>query len=240
MNPRLLLLEDDAVSAAFLVQALAALPARVELAANLASARALACAGQALWLFDARLPDGHGAELLGELRRRGLGTPALALTAEDQPQALRQLREYGFLDVLTKPIRAETLRDVVARHLAPAAGLPRWNNEAVRRHLVPSAAAPRWNNEAALAALGGNRESMHSLRGLFLRELPGQGRLVHAALARGDHAAAREQLHRLKAGCGFVGAATLLAAVRALSATPADAAALKHFLACADDLIQNP
>ncbi|PZO07297.1 MAG: hypothetical protein DCF27_11335 [Lysobacteraceae bacterium] len=209
MNPRLLLLEDDPVSAAFLRQALAALPVEIEHAASLAAARRLADPGQALWLFDAHLPDGHGGALLRELRLGGLRVPALALTADDQPRLHEQLRQDGFQRVLAKPVSSTALQHAVREWLpAPAAG---------------------WDDPMALTALGGSCEAVQSLRALFLAELPGQAADIAAALANGDQARAQAQLHRLKASCGFVGAAALLGAVQALSRTPGDAAAHAAF-----------
>lgn len=203
MNPRLLLLEDDPVSAAFLRQALAALPADVVHAGTIDAARRLADAGQALWLFDMHLPDGHGDELLGELRQRGLAVPAIALTADDHPLALDRLGQSDFVRVLVKPMPADQLRWMV-------------------REWLP-APADEWDDAMALSALGGSRQAVDALRGLFLAELPDQARAIAAALARGDEAGAQAQLHRLKASCGFVGAAALLHAVQALSRRPGDA-----------------
>jgi CheY-like chemotaxis protein/HPt (histidine-containing phosphotransfer) domain-containing protein len=211
MNPRLLLLEDDPVSAAFLRQALAALPAEVTHAGTLAAARRLADADQSLWLFDARLPDGHGGELLQELRGRGLRVPALALTAEDQPEALDRLRQSGFVRVLAKPVSAGALQAAV-------------------REWLP-APDPGWDDAMALSALGGSRQAVDALRDLFLAELPDQARDISLALAQGDQARAQAQLHRLKASCGFVGATALLRSVQALSRQPADENAYADFRA---------
>lgn len=210
MNPRLLLLEDDAVSASFLCQALRALPAEVDHARDLAGARRLAVAGHDLWLFDARLPDGQGAALLAELRASGLQVPALALTAEDDPDALQRLRSAGFVTVMRKPVVLAVLLAAVREGLADRGG-------------------EAWDDAVAGAALGGDPAAVSALRELFLQELPAQVRGVQEACARGDAAAAHEQLHRLKAGCGFVGAMRLLAAVRALDSTPGDAGALSRF-----------
>ena len=80
--PRILLLEDDPVSAAFLSAAIESLPARVDAAGTLAEARALASAHtHDLWLFDANLPDGRGVDLLtgfaGAARRHALAHTAM-------------------------------------------------------------------------------------------------------------------------------------------------------------------
>lgn len=219
MNPHLLLLEDDPVSAAFLRQVLASLPAQVSHATSLASARALACRSQRLWLFDARLPDGHSRDLLAELRAQGHATPALALTADDSPAALQALRAAGFVQALAKPLAASAL-------LA-----------SVRRHLPRTAAGPAWDDGAALAALGGQPASVAALRALFLQELPAQAHAVGACLAQGNRADAQSQLHRLKASCALVGALPLLDAVRRLSQAPDDSDARLGFQQRAAELL---
>src|SRR5690606_33004214 len=69
MNPRILLVEDDPTSRAFLQAATEALPAVVDIAGSVAEALALATRhAHALWLIDAHLPDGSGSELLRVLR----------------------------------------------------------------------------------------------------------------------------------------------------------------------------
>jgi HPt (histidine-containing phosphotransfer) domain-containing protein len=47
----------------------------------------------------------------------------------------------------------------------------------------------------------------------------------------------RDELHRLAASCGFVGAARLAAAVRALQAAPGDGERLQRFDAAVGELL---
>lgn len=218
--PRLLLVEDDAVSGAFLSAALEALPARVDLATHAAQASQLA--GQhrhALWLIDANLPDGSGETLLDALRAATPSAPdALALTADHLPERHAALRAAGFAAVLTKPIAGDALRNAVRARIAGTA-----------THAGDGEAEPIWDEARALAAAGGRRDTVDALRALFLAELPTQRDTVLRALTAGDDATARATLHQLKASCAFVGAARLLDAVRALHATPGDAIALAAF-----------
>jgi DNA-binding response OmpR family regulator len=210
---RLLLLEDDAASRAWLHAALLPLGLGIDIASTCAEAAHLAHAGHALWLFDANLPDGLGADLLLALRARGLDVPALALSAE--AATLRTgLLAAGFVDALAKPLPGSELRMAVATALARA----RDDIDAV------------WDDARALQALGGNGDAVQSLRSLFLHELPGQLERVRAALARADADAARSELHKLKAGCGFVGARRLQQAVAELHAAPDHDAALARLL----------
>ena len=212
MNPtRLLLLEDEPVSLAFLRDALRPMASAVDVAITCAQAEALAGPHHAVWLFDATLPDGRARELLPRLHARGLDVPAIALTADPDAATAAMLRRCGFARVLVKPLDGAELRRVV-------------------RSLLPDAGAGLWDDAKALPALAGRDDALAALRGLFLRDLPRQMHAVREAVASGDFAAARDELHRLKAGCGFVGATALAAAVAALHADPDHAPALEAFL----------
>jgi CheY-like chemotaxis protein len=222
--PRLLLVEDDPVSAVFLHEAATALPAKVDVAGTMAEA--LACASTQhhdLYLIDANLPDGRGETLLRQLRDLGLATPALAHTAAREDALRERLLAAGFVDVLCKPLAVAELHDALRYHLdLPPPGCGK---------------LPSWDDEAALAALGGQQAHVDALRDLFLKELPGQRERIEAASVQGDEAAIRAELHRLVASCGFVGAARLASAVRELQAAPLDAPALQRFGFALDDLL---
>lgn len=234
MKPRILLVEDDRTTAAFMAAATEALPATVDIAATRAAARAQA--GNivyALWLVDAHLPDGDGAGLLAELRGLGLDTPAIAHTASREHGIHRDLHEAGFEAVLVKPLEAPALRAALEGVLAGRRLL-----RVAEPGPAPSAgAAPPWDDEAALRALNGERVHVEALRQLFLAELPTAQRQVAAAIQAGDAGALRGTLHRLRASCGFVGAARLELAVKALQDAPSPAAALDPFLAAVQELL---
>lgn len=216
---RLLLLEDDPVSLAFLRDALAPLPVDIDVASTCAQAEATV-GGHALWLFDAHLPDGEAEAVVPRLRSRGLATPALALTAAADEAAHARLLAAGFARVLVKPIAGAELRRAVLEVLPPGEG--------------------PWDDLRALPAVGGRVEALVALRALFLHDLPGQLAGVRAAAGRGDAQGARAELHRLQAACGFVGAAGLRAAVAALHAQPLCARSLAEFLDHGERLLDAP
>ncbi|MFT4256805.1 MAG: response regulator [Pseudoxanthomonas sp.] len=218
---RLLLVEDDPVSRAWLAAVLETLPATVETAASLAAA----LSGEAshdLWLLDANLPDGSGAALLAELRRRRPATPALAHTADAGADMRERLLQAGFAAVLVKPLEAATLLGAVRQALGLAA---------TPASPPPTAGAdlPVWDDALALAALNGHAENVAALRGLFLAELPKQHAAVLAAAASGDSAALHAELHRLRASCGFVGAARLQVVAAAFDRALPEMALLEAF-----------
>jgi CheY-like chemotaxis protein/HPt (histidine-containing phosphotransfer) domain-containing protein len=234
MVAKILLVEDDPTTRAFLAAATAALPADVDVADSCATALAIAGQrGHDLWLIDANLPDGDGAGLLAALRARGLQTPALAHTAAQERVTLDALRSAGFLDVLVKPMPAAMLQ----ASIRDALGTVR-----LRVADAPGACfddAQVWNDRAALAALNGQQAHVDALRSLFVGELPGARDSVDRAARSGDVDVLRSALHRLRASCGFVGASRLGAAVAALQAAPHSADALARFLAAAQDTLSS-
>lgn len=231
MNPNitnLLLVEDDPVSRAFLEAATAALPATVATAGDAASARALASATTFdLWLIDAHLPDATGPELLAQLRAAGFATPALAHTATRDADAHAELRAAGFAGTIAKPIDAASWQAAL-RHALQVDPGAHVEDAATRRY----GERPIWDDAVALAALNGNGEHVAALRRLFLDELPG----MRMQIANADTRAAT--LHRLRASCGFVGAARLDAAVQALQESTSETA-LQRVLDALQDTLEK-
>lgn len=215
-NARLLLVEDDIVSAHFLIEVLQSLPASVVHASTCAEATtATREAVFDLWLLDANLPDGTAEALLERLHaHQETRTAAIALTADPFPERRERLLSAGFLEVLEKPLEAHRLQAEVRSRLSGQA------LEATQSR--PGRVVELWDDAQALHAAGGNPESVAALRSLFARELPLDRDRVLGALSEGNLEELQDTLHRLKASCGFVGARGLLDAVRELSHAPSD------------------
>lgn len=236
-RPRILLVEDDATTRAFLAAATEALPARVDAVGTLAEALAAAVAHDyALWLLDAHLPDGDGADLLAELRGRGLRAPALAHTAAREREVLEHLVDAGFVEAVVKPVKTAALHAAIRRALGAAHGL---------RVADAGGDAPApwnmlvWDDAAALSAMHGQQGHVLALRQLFLDELPGARDAVVAAIRDQDAAALQSALHKLRASCGFVGAARLAATVAMLQQASDPGTALDGFLSAAQDTLSS-
>lgn len=230
-RPRLLLVEDDPISASFLADALSSLPAVVDVAGDIAQAVAIAREQvHALWLVDAHLPDGDGRDCLLALRAIH-ATPALAITAGASNEELDGLCACGFIEVLPKPVPVAMLLASVGRALD---GPRAWVREPAPGKL------PAWDEARALAALGGNHDALQALRKMFLAELPVFRGQLAAAHSNADAAAIRAVLHKLKAGCGFVGAARMAQAVDSLADAPLDAQARQRLEFAMDDLLGQP
>ncbi|ALN65555.1 response regulator [Lysobacter antibioticus] len=234
--PRILLVEDDPTSRAFLTAAVEAVPAEVDGVDSLAAAMALGNAEDyQLWLFDAHLPDGSGIDLLKRLRERHPSTLAVAHTATGETEVRDRLIASGFAEVLVKPLPAAAVRAAVRRLL----GLPE-HDVAVALSSIDDADAPIWDDEVAARALNGNRAHIATLRELFTQELPNARRSVSSAAELGNLDALRGELHKLRASCGFVGAARLAQAVQELQAQPDSSLLLARFDRAAQDTIAQP
>jgi CheY-like chemotaxis protein len=233
----ILLAEDEPVSRRFLEDALDALGQRCESVVDGALALDAARTRRFdLLLLDVNLPELRGPDVLRLLRAdpraASRDAPAIALTADHEIDTRHRLLDAGFIAVGTKPIDVLALERLLAEAMKPAS--------ATSQSRAPS--SPAWDDAMALRAAGGRHEIVAALRGLMRQELPGQRLAIVTAMAEGRHGAARAELHRLRAACGFCGAAQLAEAVDALHAglnePMSPQAGLDRFLAAVDRLME--
>ncbi|GIX36133.1 MAG: transcriptional regulator [Lysobacteraceae bacterium] len=217
MRPCVWIVEDDPVCADFLCQTLAAL-GRLRVLPDASALRAaLLEPAPALVLLDDRIGPHRGDTLLGWMGEAWQPRPPTLLLSAELPAELAAARcAQGAAACLAKPMTAAALWQHIA-DLVP--------------HLLPP-----WDPVSARRALGPDEALVQRLRALLLNDLPGQRQRVHAAVARGDTAALREVLHRLRAACGFCGALALQAAARDLARQP-DAERLQRFDAACSALL---
>ncbi len=122
MEPKLLVVEDDAALAAALADSLELADYVVTTASDAEQAlRLLAEIPFDLVVSDVNMPGMNGFELLSHIKGRRPELPVLLITAYGSiPRAVEAMR-LGAADYLVKPFEAATLLDAVARHLAPPA-----------------------------------------------------------------------------------------------------------------------
>jgi CheY-like chemotaxis protein len=122
---RVLLVEDDEDSLAMVAHTLGQAGASVTTARSGAAALALlAQQGFDVLLSDIGMSPMDGYALLGEVRRRGITTPALALTAFARPVDRARAHVSGFRMHLAKPVSAAEVTAAVAA-AARGDGAPR-------------------------------------------------------------------------------------------------------------------
>ena len=107
---RLLVVEDEARIAAFLVKGLTAAGYAVDLASTVAQAMELTVQHEfTLAVLDLRLPDGDGLDVLREIRARGDDLPVIVLTARAEIGDRVEGLDLGADDYLAKPFAFDEL-----------------------------------------------------------------------------------------------------------------------------------
>ena len=207
--PRVLIADDDPVSLRFLAAALAQSGCEVVAVGDGAAALvAIQTHEFDLLLLDRRMPDLGGAELLVALRARGAASPAIATSAEVDTVITAQLRAAGFDDIIEKPTTLARLQHITQPYL-------HFSATQLGAAETPTA-PPLLDDAAALAAIGGDTETLYTLRGLLAQELATLEKDLgeRDSIIRSEYL--RERLHRLRASCGFCGAPALGAAAAQL------------------------
>jgi PAS domain S-box-containing protein len=125
-SPRLLLVEDDPLTARIMARLLRSNGYTVIAANTLADARAVPIDEIDLVVSDLSLPDGNGLDLMRDLASR-VDVPGIALTGYGMEDDIRRCREAGFVAHLTKPVDFSRLDAVIRR---VAAEFPRHNDQA--------------------------------------------------------------------------------------------------------------
>ena len=117
---RVLVVEDDEDTREIVRRTLEGAGASVEVAASANDARRemLADAPDVL-ISDIRMPEEDGYSLIQSLRRAGIETPAIALTAYARHGDADEARAAGFQMHLAKPVDATQLVDAVATVVRP-------------------------------------------------------------------------------------------------------------------------
>jgi PAS domain S-box-containing protein len=120
-SSRVLLVEDHEPTRLALAQLLLRRGYKVESAASLAEARALA-KGQEfnLLVSDIGLPDGNGCDLMREISKFQ-NLPGIALTGYGMEEDVARTYAAGFIAHLTKPVRVESLDEALSLAFAAKA-----------------------------------------------------------------------------------------------------------------------
>ena len=111
---RIMIVEDNADTLEFLTLVLRHRGHAVTATSTLAGARAAAISTFDLILSDIELPDGNGHDLIRELNALR-PTPAIAFSGFGSEEDVRQSREAGFAEHLTKPIDMLQLEAAIHR-----------------------------------------------------------------------------------------------------------------------------
>jgi CheY-like chemotaxis protein/HPt (histidine-containing phosphotransfer) domain-containing protein len=216
LSGRILLAEDAPDSQRLLAFFLRKAGAHVEVADNgrLAYERALAAndAGAPfdLIVMDMQMPelDGYGAT--AALRRHGLQTPILALTACAMDGDRERCLAAGCTDV-AKPVEREMLIQTVRAYLDAHDGERKERRMRTKRPLDGTPRTSAWD--------GLVDDEMTALLALFVDELPTRAAALETSLAREDLAGVAGLAHQLKGTAKAYGFARITDEAAALEAS---------------------
>jgi DNA-binding NarL/FixJ family response regulator len=150
---RILLVEDDAIVRSWVGHALEGSEFLIVATAGTAAEAEILLERRrpALLLMDYRLPDRVGSELLRDLRRRGVSTPAVLMTANPEPGFNDLAREAGAQGTVLK---TGSLDELLQTLRAVAGGEESFDARHPRRDPGRAALSPRERQILRLVAAG--------------------------------------------------------------------------------------
>ncbi len=200
-RPTILLAEDNEVNQKLAVALLEQFGYRVEVVGNgVEAVAAVRRGGYDLVLMDCQMPEMDGYEATAEIRRLEQGgrrLPVVAMTANAMQGERERCLAAGMDDYLTKPIKRQMLRDLLAGRLGAAAD---------PAPPVPSPGRVPFDLTQLHSIVGTNPETVRNYLTLFHETTAPLVARVGAAIEGRDVQAVRGLAHMLKGSCGSIGA----------------------------------
>jgi two-component system, sensor histidine kinase and response regulator len=187
---RILVAEDHEVNQQLFDTILRKMGYQVELANNGAEAvRAARNANYDLIFMDVQMPEMNGYEASQQIRKAGLTTPIIAVTANAVSGEMEKCYKAGMNAFLTKPFKRQDLVPLLREWLA----MPRKEPEPSPQEQAPFHAPDEvFNFDRAVEVFMGRRD-------VVLRVLPSFTQKVEMQLARIQDALSREEMDQVRA-----------------------------------------
>lgn len=184
-----------------------------------------------LVLMDAQMPEMDGFEATRQIRQGRLlpsSVPILGLTASAEVRTRQECLSSGMNDVVTKPVRRETLlaavvhwmtRDMVDAKVATRVVMSSAQETEVA---VDKDDEPVLDVPLLMEQFGGRKQLVEDVVKMFRASVAAERGAMRAALSGGDMEQLRRSAHKLKGGAGSVAAMRVFAAANRLEQAAAN------------------
>jgi len=164
-----------------------------------------------LVFMDLQMPVMGGIEATGLIREReaatGAHTPIVAMTAHAMPEDRARCLDAGMDDYISKPIRAQVLRELIVKWTLEHAGgecLATEPSPTSGGHTLTEAPAEALDIDEALRRLEGDREILDFVFEGFIETVSDMVEQLEAAAAAKDPGALASAAHSLRGAAGSI------------------------------------
>jgi len=170
--------------------------------------------------MDVQMPEMNGYEASSEIRKLGVKTPIIAVTANAMKGEKEKCLEAGMTDFLAKPFKKKDVVPLLDHwlHEEHTASSPLDGTEA-----SPTDAASVFDLEEAVETFMGKRDVVERLLVSFTEKVRGQINAMEELLEKGDFESLRGEAHSIKGGAWNLTAKRLGDAASAVEALARDA-----------------
>ena len=154
-------------------------------------------------LMDVQMPEMDGFEATTIIRARerdnGGHVPIVAMTAHAMKGDREQCLEVGMDGYVSKPLQPSDLFEAVESLAGTSAG------ESSMTAPSTNGSPPAFDRDVALKHVGGDREVLREIIGIFFRECPGWLTQIREGVAKGDAKVVQRAAHTLKGSVSTFG-----------------------------------
>jgi two-component system sensor histidine kinase/response regulator len=165
-----------------------------------------------LIFMDIQMPNLNGYDATRQLRKMGVRTPIVAVTASALKEEQKRALAAGMNGCLTKPFKKKDVLAVLARWLGPTSGFQSSGSE----NLAEAPAVGAFDFSKAVAAFMGREEVVRGVLGSFLEKLEDRLSAMIEAFDNGDMEWISREAHAIKGGAWNLEARSLGEAARSL------------------------
>lgn len=155
-----------------------------------------------LVISDIGLPDGTGFDIITSIKKNQLSinylTPFVALTAHSDERKKSQIKEYGFLHILQKPLTAETATHLINTYSLNISETPSGISTLDKNNVIIDL-------QTTMNLMSNDKETALEMLELLSQNIQEEKLLIQQAYQKNDILDTRSLLHKLRGGLSYYG-----------------------------------